>query len=447
MHRVLSLFSMLLFLHSAELLCQQKIIDEILAVVGDKKILLSDIEKQYKQLIDQGVKPADDLRCQIFEEFLSQKLMLNQAEIDSIEVTDAETELQLDQRLKFFINQVGSEENLIKHFENKSILEIKEDIRDAIKEQILIERMRSDIIGNISVTPSEVKSFYKSLPKDSIPYVNSEIEISQIVTYPSTSEQAIYDVREKLLNLRQRIINGERFGTLAVLYSEDGSASKGGDIGWANKADLDPEYAKAAFGLKKGAVSKIVKSSFGYHIIELIDRTEDRVHTRHILMKPVISIEAKEQAKSRLDSIIRLIRLDSLTFSQAALRFSQDEDTRMNGGQVINETTGNSKFELNNFDTRDYLVIKNLNIGEISDPYESTDKHGKIIFKAVILKNRTNPHVANLKEDYDLLKQMTMYNKQSEIVDNWVKEKIESTYIRLNDDYKNCKFRISGWLK
>ena len=446
MPRILSLICILLFFQSAELICQQKIIDEIIAVVGDKKVLFSDIEKQYQQLTAQGIKPSDDLRCQLFEEFLSQKLLLNQAEIDSIEVTDAETDLQLDQRLKFFINQVGSEENLVKYF-NKSILEIKEDMRDAIKEQILIERMRSDIIGSISVTPSEVKGFYKSLPGDSIPYVNSEIEISQIVIFPSTSEQAIYDVREKLLDLRQRIINGERFSTLAVLYSEDGSALKGGDIGWANKADLDPEYAKAAFNLKKGAVSKIIKSSFGYHIIELIDRTEDRVHTRHILMKPAISVDAKEQAKVKLDSIIRLVRLDSLTFSQAAILFSQDEDTRMNGGQVINDMTGNTKFELNNFDTRDYLIIKNLNIGEISESYESADKHGKIIFKAVVLKSRTNPHVANLKEDFDLLKQMTMVNRQSEIIDNWIKEKIENTYIRLDDKYKNCKFRINGWLK
>ncbi len=446
MTRILPLFLILLFIQQTDLICQQKIIDEIVAVVGDKKVMVSDIEKQYEQLKIQGIIPTDDLRCQIFEEFLSQKLLLNQAEIDSIEVTDAETEMQLDQRLKFFINQVGSEENLIKYF-NKSILEIKEDLRDAIREQILIERMRSEIIGSISVTPSEVKSYYRSLSKDSIPFVNSEIEISQIVVYPSTSEDAVYDVREKLLNLRERIINGEKFSTLAVLYSEDGSASKGGDIGWANKADLDPEYAKAAFALKKGAVSKIVKSAFGYHIIELIDRTEDRIHTRHILMKPDISIESKEQARSKLDSIIRLIRLDSMTFSQAAVRFSGDEDTRMNGGQVINEMTGNSKFELDDFDTRDYLVIKNLDVGEISDPYESADKHGKLIFKTVILKSRTNPHVANLKEDYSLLKQMAMYSKQSEIVDEWIKEKIENTYIRLDDDYINCKFRISGWLK
>jgi peptidyl-prolyl cis-trans isomerase SurA len=307
--------------------------------------------------------------------------------------------------------------------------------------------MRSEIIGSISVTPSEVKSFYKNLPEDSIPYVNSELEIDQIVIYPSTSEEAIYEVRERLLDIRQRIIDGERFATLAVLYSEGPSAPKGGDIGWSNKADLDPEYAKAAFALKKGAVSKIVKSSFGYHLIELIDRTEDRVHTRHILIKPQISLTAREQAMNKLDSIIRLIRLDSLTFKDAALRFSEDEDTRMNGGQVINEITGNTKFALDHFSTRDYLVIKELDVGEISDPYESEDKHGKTMFKAIILRSRTNPHVANLKEDYDMLKQMTMYNKQNEIIDSWVKEKIESTYVRLDNNYRNCNFRIVGWLK
>ena len=446
MHRFISLLVVLFILQSADLLCQDKIIDQIMAVVGDKKVLLSDIENQYQQLTAQGVKATDNLRCQIFEELLSQKLLLNQAEVDSIEVTEVETELQLDQRLKFFINQVGSEENLIQYF-NKSILEIKEDLRDAIREQMLIERMRAEIIGSISVTPSEVKSFYKNLPEDSIPYVNSEIEIDQIVIYPSTSEEAIYDVRQKLLDIRQRIINGERFTTLAVLYSEGPSAPKGGDIGWSNKADLDPEYAKAAFSLKKGAVSKIVKSSFGYHIIELIDRTEARVHTRHILMKPKISIAEKEKAMNKLDSVISLIRLDSLTFNQAALRYSQDEDTRMNGGQVVNEMTGNTKFALDNFATRDYLIIKNLDLGEISESYESEDKHGKIIFKAVVLRSRTNPHIANIKEDYDLMKQMTMYNKQNEIIDNWVKEKIESTFIRLDNNYKNCNFRLVGWLK
>lgn len=446
MLRILLFLPVLFLIKNLELAGQEKIIDQVVAVVGDNRILVSDIEKEYYQLLARGYKASDDLRCHLFEEMLAQKLFLNQAVLDSVEVTDVEVDMQLNQRLKFFINQIGSEEKLVEYF-SKSILEIKEDMRDAIREQILTERIKADIIGDITATPSEVRSFYRNLPRDSIPYVESEVEISQIVIYPSTSEEAVYEVREKLLSLRQRIVDGEKFATLAVLYSEDGSAPRGGEIGWANKTDLDPEYAKAAFSLKKGAVSKIIKSSFGYHIIQLIDRMEDRVNTRHILIKPNISIEAKEDAKARLDSIVRLIRLDSLTFEQAAMYFSHDKDTRMNGGQVINENTGNTKFELDHFLTRDYLVIKNLDLGEISKAYESVDKHGVTIFKVVLLKSRTNPHVANLKEDYNMLKQMTIVSKQSEIIDNWIKDKIETTYIRLENNYLNCDFRITGWQK
>jgi len=446
MIRILSLLMVLLLLQKSELSCQEKIIDQIIGVVGDKRVLFSDVEKEYYQLLAQGYKGADDIRCRIFENLLSQKLFLNQAEIDSIEVTDVEVDLQLDQRLNYFINQIGSEEKLEEYF-SKSILEIKEDMRDAIREQILTERIKADILGDITATPSEVRNYFKNMHKDSIPYVNAEVEINQILIYPSTSEEAVYEVRQKLLDIRQRIINGEKFATLAVLYSEGPSAPKGGEIGWSNKAELDTEYAKVAFSLKKGSVSKIVKSSFGYHIIQLIDRTDDRVNTRHILMKPKISIEEKEKAEAKLDSIVRLVRLDSLTFQQAAIYFSHDKDTRMNGGQVINENTGDSKFALDNFSTRDYLIIKNLDLAEISKAYESVDKHGVVVFKVVLLKSRTNPHVANLKEDYSLLKQMTMINKQTEIVDKWIKEKIESTYIKLDKNYIDCNFRISGWLK
>jgi peptidyl-prolyl cis-trans isomerase SurA len=446
MHRILYILLLLILLQNPGVSCQDKIVDQVVAVVGDKRVLLSDIENQFYLMISQGYKDKDKLRCRIFEDLLSQKLFINQAEIDSIEVTDVEVDMQLDRRLKFYINQLGSEEKLVAYF-NKSILEIKDDMRDAIRDQILTDQIKADIIGGITATPSEVRSYYKNLPADSVPYVDAEVEISEIVIYPSTSEEAVFDVREKLLGLRQRIINGESFATLAVLYSEGPSTSKGGDIGWANKSDLDPEYAKTAFSLKKGAVSKIVKSSFGYHIIQLIDRTEDRIHTRHILMKPKIEIEAKERAINKLDSIVTLIRLDSMTFEKAAMYFSQDVDTRMNGGQVVNEITGNTKFELDNFNTRDYLVIKKLDLGEISSPYESTDKHGVTIFKVVMLKSRTNPHVANLQEDYSMLKQITMFNKQTEIVDNWIKDKIETTYIRIDDKYKYCDFRVDKWLK
>jgi peptidyl-prolyl cis-trans isomerase SurA len=268
------------------------------------------------------------------------------------------------------------------------------------------------------------------------------------VLYPASSDEAVLEVREELLDLRQRIINGENFATLAVLYSEDqGSAAKGGDIGYVYKSEVDPEYAKAAAGLKVGQVSRIVESAFGYHIIQLIDRSGDRIHTRHILMKPKISIEEKIRTQERLDSILTLIRLDSIKFETAAMLFSGDKDTRLNGGQLINPQTGNAKFELDQFDTRDYIVINKLSVGEISDSYETVDNKGKVIFKIVKLRSRSNPHVANLKEDYNLFKRMATSNKENEIFMNWISDKIKTTYIKIDDKFKNCHFAIDGWVK
>ncbi|NJK86141.1 MAG: hypothetical protein HC906_09385 [Bacteroidales bacterium] len=298
----------------------------------------------------------------------------------------------------------------------------------------------------MSITPSEVKSFFRDIPPDSLPYINSQVEISQIILYPPSSEEAMLEVREKLLNLRQRIIDGESFATLAVLYSEDpGSSAKGGDIGFTSKGELDPEYAKAAFALKAGQISKIVESEFGFHIIQLIERQGDRVHTRHILMKPKISFEEKAKTKERLDSIVALIKDDSIKFSEAALIYSMDEDTRLNGGQLVNPETGNSYFELDQFNTRDYIVINNLSPGKVSEPYETTDARGKTIYKAVMLQSRSNPHVANVKEDYSLFKRVALQEKENEIVMNWIKEKIKTTYVRVDDKYKNCSFNLTGW--
>lgn len=424
---------------------QPYIVDAIVGVVGKNQVLYSEIEDQYMQLQAQGVKPLPS-RCEILEELLSQKLLVNQAEIDSIEVSPAEVELELEQRINYFINQIGSEEKLVEYF-NKSILEIKEDMRDAVHDQILMQRMRGQITDNASITPTEVKNFYNSLPPDSIPTIDSEVEISQIIIYPSSSESAIFEVRDKLLKLRERIMNGDNFATLAVLYSEGPSAPKGGDIGWAAKADLDPAYAKAAFALKKGQVSKIVESAFGFHLIQLMDRTDDRVFTRHILMKPKITIEEKEKAKSRLDSIVQLVRIDTFKFEEAALIFSMDEDTRLSGGNRINTASGNTRFNMSEFDTKEFYVLRDLKVGEISESYEYTDSKGKLVFKSIILKSKTEPHKANVKQDFDLLKQMAMHKKEREIVDEWVTDKIRKTYIQINDPYKDCTFRIKGWLK
>jgi peptidyl-prolyl cis-trans isomerase SurA len=425
---------------------QLKIIDQVVAVVGDKRILYSDIEQQYYQLIAQGEKTTSETRCQIFEHLLIQKLLVHQAQVDSIEVTESQVDANLDSRMRYFVNMMGSEQKLEDYF-NKTILEIKEDFRDDIREQMLTERMKDEITGSLSVTPSEVRNFYRALPQSEIPYVESEVEVNQIVVYPKYGEKGVFEVREKLLAIRQRILDGESFATLAVLYSEDpGSATRGGDIGWVNKSDVDPEYAKAAFGLKNGAVSKIVESSFGFHIIQTLERTEDRIHTRHILMRPKITPEIKLQAFSRLDSIAFLIRSDSLTFEKAAMLFSEDKDTRLNGGQLVN-LRGSPRWSMDELTPQDYSAIKNMTVGELSAPFESVDKDKKAVYKILLLKKRTNPHVANPEDDFSLLKDMAMEKKQEEIVNQWVEDKIRTTYIRIDPEYRNCNFTIKGWLK
>ena len=426
---------------------QSKLIDEIVAVVGDKKILFSDVEQNYLQLKANGEKVNDGTKCMVFEELLIQKLLLNQAQVDSIEVTESQVDAELDNRMQYFINAIGSEEKLEDYF-GKTTIEIKQDFRNEIRESLLTRQMRSKITEGLSVTPSDVKAYYKSLPQDSLPYIDAEVEYNQILIYPKSGEQAIIEVREQLLNLRERIMKGESFATLAVIYSEDpGSAVKGGDIGWMAKAELDPEYAKAAFALKKGAVSKIVESSFGYHLIQCLDRTEERIHSRHILLRPKITTAEKSLAIERLDSIVRQVRLDSLKFDRAAMQYSQDEDTRVNGGQAVNYFRGGIRWQMDEFEPAEYEIINSLKIGEISDPYQSTDAKGRLVYKVIWLKNRTNPHVGNLKDDYNLFKSKAMQIKQNDVVNKWVEDKMKLTYIRISDKYAQCDFMLNGWMK
>lgn len=425
---------------------QARIIDEVVAVVGDKKILFSDIEKNALQMLQQGDEVNEQTKCAILESMLVQKLLLNQAEVDSIEVTESDVNAEIEGRMRYFVNMFGSEQKMEEYFQ-KSIIEIRQDLQDEIKELILSRKMRGNITEGLSVTPSEVRAYFRSLPPDSLPYINAEVEFNQILIYAKSSEQSIADVREKLLSIRERIVNGESFVTLAVVHSEDGSSMKGGDLGWMAKTELDPEYAKVAFALKKGAISKIVESSFGYHIIQCLDKTEDRIHTRHIIMKPRISPEEKNFTIGRLDSIIRLVRLDSMKFDMAALRFSQDKDTRLNGGQAVNPFRGGVRWQIDEFEPREYEIINKLKIGEISEPYESFDNQGRPAFKVIWLKNRTNPHVGNLKEDYNLFKEKTMSIKENEKVNDWVVDKIKITYIRIAEKYEKCTFKISGWNK
>jgi len=315
---------------------QPFMLDQIVGIVGSKPIKLSDVENMYLQQRAQGFPMRGDMKCDIFEQLLTQKLLMNQAEVDSLVVEPSEVEMEMNRRMDMFIRQVGSQERLEQHF-NKSIYEIRDDLRVMLHEQLMAQRMERTITENVKITPSEVRSFYNRMHRDSIPLINAQVQVAQIVVYPPYSDEVISNLRQNLLEMRRRVIEGERFSTLAVLYSECGSAMRGGDMDFVSRGDLDPEFAKAAWALKSpGDVSRIVVSKFGYHIIQLEERRGDQVRVRHILMTPKPNPEAVATATGRLDTIARLVRNDSLNWDVAALRFSQDENTRFNSGLMIN---------------------------------------------------------------------------------------------------------------
>lgn len=419
-------------------------LDRVVAIVGDFKILQSDIENLYLQYQAERITSEGDMRCEILEDFLAQNLLLNQAKIDSIEVSESQVEMQLDARLDFFISQIGSQERLEQYF-NKTILEIKEDFRDLIRDQLITQEMRNTITANVTITPSEIRQFYNKIPEDSIPYINARIEISQIVLYPPYSEEAILETRQRLLDLRKRITAGENFATLAVLYSESPTAPKGGEMGFMGRAEMDADYAKAAFSLKKGQVSNIVETAAGFYIIQLIDRREERINTRHILLRPKVDPAAVEKTISRLDSLADIIRADSITFENAARYFSQDTKTNVNGGLVVNPADNSTMFGMDELPTVEYEVLRNMNVGEISNPFESVDENSKKVYKIVKLNRSTKPHKANLKEDYMLLQMMALEAKKMNVLKEWINEKISSTFIQIDGSFKGCEFANPAW--
>jgi peptidyl-prolyl cis-trans isomerase SurA len=425
------------FLFSAGLGAQPMIIDRVVAVVGDFNVLQSDIEQQYLQAKMSGAYLPPDAKCQIFNQMIDQKLLMAQAKIDSVEVGPDQVELQMESRLDYFISQFGSEKEMEDYF-NKSIYDIKDDLREAIHDQMVTGQVQSSITEDVTTTPSEVKDFYRSLPPDSIPYINTEVRLAQIVAYPSYSEEAIFEVKERLLELRRRVQEGEDFGTLAILYSEGPTASRRGELGFMMRSELDKAYADAAWSLKPGQVSKIVESSFGYHIIQMIERRGDRANTRHILMRPKADANAKQMAIHKLDSLLTVIRADSIKFDMAAKRYSEDKNTSVNGGLIVNPATMAATFELDELPTKDYYMIRNMEVGDITEPYESVDNNQKPCFKIVLLKDRTEPHRANLKQDYLLLQELTLRKKKMEVIEKWYEEKKANTYMRIDESFKNC---------
>ncbi len=307
---------------------------------------------------------------------------------------------------------------------------------------MITDEVRKSIVADVSTTPSDVKSFYRSLHSDSIPYINTEVELAQIVAYPSYSDEAIFQVKERLLELRKRVQEGEDFGTLAILYSEGPSASRRGELGFMLRGELDKAYADEAWTLNPGQVSKIIESSFGYHIVQMVERRGDRANTRHILMNPKADANAKQNAIYKLDSLKNVVELDSITFDYAAKRYSEDKNTSVNGGLIVNPETLAATFELDQLDTKDYYMVRNMEVGDLSEPFESTDHKGKACYKVLYLKSRTEPHRANLKQDYMLLQNMALGYKNNEVMSEWYADKKESTYIRVDQSFKHCTLSV-----
>lgn len=442
---IISLFTFVLFTFTST---SQYIVDEVSAIVGDESVLLSDVENMVLQQVTMGDRrPVERIRCEVFEDLMVQLLFLDQARIDSIVISNDDINRMLDERLNDFVLRAGSEENLEEYF-RKSMVEIRRDLRPMMESQQLAAQVQNNLAMDITITPEEVKRFYESIPGDSLPLIPAHVELSIIQIDPPGLEQSKLETRQQLLDLRRRIIEGESFRALAVLYSEDeASATNGGEIGFQVKGNLDKAYADEAWSLKENQVSKVIESEHGFHIIELIERRGDMVNTRHILIKPKIKPEQAIEAKNRLDSIADLIRTDSLSFMEAAYMFSTHRDSRMNGGVYVTFDTRESLIEIDRLPREIYLIVRDMNINEISEGFQMKDEMGNNVFRIIKLNKQTEPHVANLRNDYNFLQELALANKRVGIYQDWIKEKMGLTYVKISDKFKTCNFRNKGWLK
>jgi peptidyl-prolyl cis-trans isomerase SurA len=374
-------------------------------------------------------------------------LFLDQARIDSIEVKESSVEAELNMTLNNYIRMIGSEKALEDYF-RKSMIEIKMDLTKSLVNQEIERQVQSKIAENIKVTPDDVKRYFQAIPKDSLPLVPARVQLSIIQLDPPAREESKLAARQKLLELRSRILAGESFSTLAILYSEDlESAKQGGEVGYMTRGELEKEYADAAFSLNKNTVSKIVETKVGFHIIQMIDRKGDLVNTRHILIRSKVMPDEAVTAINKLDSIANKIRKDSITFSKAALIFSSHKDSRINGGKFVNSNTRETWHKLDELDKETYISVRDMKVGEISRPFRTTDENRNVVFRIVKVDNQMPAHVVDLKNDYQELYNATLMNKRSKTYQQWINKKIGITYIKISDEFKSCEFQNKGWLK
>ncbi|NCB67848.1 MAG: peptidylprolyl isomerase [Bacteroidia bacterium] len=441
----LSLISMAIGLHA-----QKNIIDEVIWIVGDEAILRSEVEEQRIRAQYEGTPIQGDPYCVIPEQIAINKLFLHQAVLDSIEVSESTVMNQVENRLNFFISQIGSKEKMEEYF-RKNTPALREDLRIMFREQMIIQQMQQKLVGDIKSTPADVRRFFNNLPVDSIPMVPAQVELQIISFEPPVPIEEINRVKERLRDFTERVNSGTTdFSVLARLYSEDTeSAKRGGELGFMGRGQLVPEFSAVAFNLtdpKK--VSRIVQSEFGFHIIQLIEKRGDRINCRHILMKPRVSLEYKNKAIQRLDSIAGEIRNGKITFENAVMNYSLDKNTAMNAGLMLNEKSGTSKFEYQDLPQEVAKIVYGMNVGEISKPFSMINPQtNKEVVAIVKVKSKTENHRANLTDDYQMLKNYYEGMKREEFIKNWIVKKQRETYISIDPKWQNCEFQYPGWIK
>lgn len=427
------------------------VIDEIVWLVGDEAIFKSEVEEQRMQSQMQGVRWDGDPYCLIPEELAVQKLFINQAVLDSVIVTNADVANQIDYIVQNLINEYGSVEKL-EEYERMTLSEIRTSLEDNVRNQLISQKMRQNIVGNVKVSPAEVRKYIKEIPEEEIPYVNTQVEVQIITREPAIPQEEIDAVKAELRDYTERIQNGSaQFSTLALLYSEDvQSARHGGEIGFVGRAEVVPEFATVAFNLtdpKK--VSKIVETEYGYHIIQLIEKRGDRINVRHILRKPKVPVKAVDEALHTLDSIANEIRNEKFTFDEGARYLSYDKDTRNNNGLMTYSPDGMtslSKFEMQQLPQEVARAIDRMHVGEISDPFTMVTRDGKTICAIVKLKSRVTGHQATVSEDFPLLQEIVLQHKQEETLEKWIRERQKTTYVKIFDGWNDCEFRYPGWV-
>lgn len=417
----------------------QEIIDKVIINVGGEYVLYSEMINNYRYI--KGNNPDAEVSiCDVAEQVVSQKILVDQAKLDSILVSDVEVEGQLDYRFQNILRQMGGDEARFKEYYGKSVAEMKDDQREDMKQQILAERIQGQLINEVIITPKEVIEFFNEIPKDSIPFLSSEVEISEIVFKPQVNAIEREKSLQKLTDIREKILTGEvTFEEMALKNSADGSAQDGGNLGWASRGSYVPEFEAAAYGLDPDEISDVVETEYGFHIIKLNERRGNSIRAQHILIRPTITQSDLELTQTRLDSVKNLVVVDSLPFDYAVKIYSDKKSQNYhNGGRMSNPKTGNNYFDTGDLPPDIYFEIEEMEIGEVSDPLEYYDRAGETMYRVIKLDSRTKPHRASLEQDYSRIQNFARESKRNLYYNNWMIEKMEETFIKVDPDLASC---------